>query len=257
MTDEAPVTGDEMLTVTAARRLVEGAVCFIGVGLPSEAAAVARAVHAPELHLVYESGAIDAKPTYLPLSIADSELAETATALVSVPEMFAYWLQGGRIDVGVLGAGQVDRFGNVNSTVIGDYAFPKVRLPGAGGAPEIAAAAKQTLILLRHTRRGLVPALDFRSTVGFGDGAGDRARLGLLGHGVAAVITDLGVLEPDPDTCELVLVATHPGVVVTDVLEATGWELKVAPHVATTPAPSVHELAAVRALTYADGRSGS
>src|SRR5215510_13758983 len=158
------VSADDIMTVVAARALRDRAVCFVGIGLPSLAANLARRLHAPEIVLVYESGAIGAKPTTPPLSIGDGELAETADAVVSVPEIFAYWLQGGRIDVGFLGAAQIDRFGNLNSTVIGSYESPKVRLPGGGGAPEIAALCKETYVLLRQSRRTFVERLDFRST---------------------------------------------------------------------------------------------
>src|SRR5712691_7178584 len=208
------------MAVAAARRLRDGAVCFVGIGLPSRAANLARATHAPACVLIYESGTIGAKPAHLPLSIGDGELAETADAVVSVPEIFAYWLQAGRIDVGFLGAAQIDRYGNLNSTVIGDYEHPKVRLPGAGGAPEIAASCRETFVLLRQSPRAFVERLDFRSSVGFGDGAGDRERLGLPGAGVTVVVTDLGLLEPDPETKELVLTHVHPGVTMEQAVEA-------------------------------------
>ena len=224
----APYSADEMMAVAAARRLTNGTVCFVGIGLPSKAANLARRTHAPECVLVYESGTIGAKPEHLPLSIGDGELAETADAVVSVPEIFGYWLQGGRVDVGFLGAAQIDRFGNLNSTVIGDYDSPSVRLPGAGGAPEIAALCGETYVMLRQTPRTFVPRLDFRTTAGFGDGAGSRERLGFRGAGITAVVTDLGVLEPDPDSCELTLTSLHPGVSVDEAREATGWELRVA-----------------------------
>ncbi|MGE5146748.1 MAG: CoA-transferase subunit beta, partial [Candidatus Eiseniibacteriota bacterium] len=160
-------TADEMMTVAAARALKDGTVCFVGIGLPSAAANLARLTHAPDIVLIYESGTIGTKPNVLPLSIGDGELAETADALVSVPEMFRYWLQGGRIDVGFLGAAQIDRYGNLNSTVIGDYARPKTRLPGAGGAPEIAANARQTFVVLRMSPRSFVADMSFRSSGGF------------------------------------------------------------------------------------------
>src|ERR671912_308355 len=159
-------TADEMMAVAAGRRPRNGTVCFLGIGLPSRAANLARSTHAPDCVLIYESGAIGAKPAHLPLSIGDGELAETADAVVSVPEIFSYWLQGGRIDVGFLGAAQIDRHGNLNSTVIGDYARPKVRLPGAGGAPEIAAWCRETFVMLRQTPRAFVERLDFLTSVG-------------------------------------------------------------------------------------------
>src|SRR5881409_1233262 len=198
-------TPDEMMTIAAARLIWPGCVCFVGIGVPSAAANLARLTHAPDIVLIYESGAIGTQPRVLPLSIGDGELAETADAVVSVPEIFSYWLQAGRIDVGFLGAAQVDRHGNLNSTVIGDYDHPKVRLPGAGGAPEVAASCRDTLVMLRQTPRAFVERLDFRSTVGHGEGAGSREQLGFTGRGVTAVITDLGVLEPDAETRELTL----------------------------------------------------
>ncbi len=197
-TQNGRYSADEMMAVAAARRLVDRAVCFVGIGVPSRAANLARATHAPNAVLIYESGTIGAKPRHLPLSIGDGELAETADAVVSVPEIFSYWLQGGRIDVGFLGAAQIDRFANLNSTVIGDYDHPTVRLPGAGGAPEIAAWCRETFVILRQSPRTFVEQLDFRTTVGHGDGAGSRERLGFTGRGVTCVVTDLGVLEPDP-----------------------------------------------------------
>jgi glutaconate CoA-transferase subunit B len=241
-------SSDEMMAVAAARRLSNGTVCFVGIGLPSRAANLARATHAPGCVLVYESGTIGAKPLHLPLSIGDGELAETADTVVSVPEIFAYWLQAGRIDVGFLGAAQIDRFGNLNSTVVGDYDHPNVRLPGAGGAPEIAASCHETFVMLRQTPRAFVERLDFRTSVGHGDGPGYRARLGLPGAGVTVVVTDLGVLEPDPDTCELVLTSLHPGISADRARAETGWPLHVAADVATSEPPSADELIALRGL---------
>jgi glutaconate CoA-transferase subunit B len=227
-------TTDEMMAVEAARRLRDGMVCFVGIGLPSLAANLARRTHAPGCVLVYESGAIGAKPEHLPLSIGDGELAETADSVVSVPEMFAYWLQGGRIDVGFLGAAQIDRHGNLNSTVIGDYAHPKVRLPGGGGAPEIATGVEDVFVLLRQTQRAFVERLDFTTSLG------DRVRV---------VVTDLGVLEPVDG--ELTLTRVHPGVSVEQAREATGWPLRVADDVRETEPPSESELSALRSLKVA------
>jgi len=224
-------SADEMMAVEAARRLDNGTVCFVGIGLPSLAANLARRTHAPGCVLVYESGTIGAKPSQLPLSIGDGELAETADAVVSVPEMFAYWLQGRRIGVGFLGAAQIDRHGNLNSTVIGEYAAPNVRLPGGGGAPEIATSVENVFVMLRHSRRAFVPRLDFMTSVG------DNVRV---------VVTDLAILEPRAD--ELTLVAVHPGVAVDDVVAATGWELRVADGVHETAPPTGDELDALRAL---------
>jgi glutaconate CoA-transferase subunit B len=243
-----------MMAIAAARRLRDGAVCFVGIGLPSKAANLARATHAPECVLIYESGTIGAKPLNLPLSIGDGELAETADTVVSVPEIFSYWLQGGRIDVGFLGAAQIDRYANLNSTVIGTYDHPRVRLPGGGGAPEIAASCKETLVILKQSPRTFVERLDFRTSVGFGDGPGSRAALGFTGGGVSAVITDLGELEPDPDTCELRLARIHAGVAVEDVIAATGWQLAVVPDVEVSAPPNDAELEALRSLKTAEER---
>jgi glutaconate CoA-transferase, subunit B len=224
-------TADEMMAVESARRLGDGTVCFVGIGLPSVAANLARRTHASGCVLVYESGTIGAKPQELPLSIGDGELAETADAVVSVPEMFAYWLQGGRIDVGFLGAAQIDRHGNLNSTVIGDYEHPSVRLPGGGGAPEIALGARDVFVIIRQSPRAFVDELDFTTS---------------LGDHVRVVVTDLGVLEPRDG--ELMLTQVHSGVTREQAVEATGWPLRVADDLRETDAPSDDELSALRAL---------
>ena len=248
----AGYTADEMMAVTAARALSDGMTCFVGIGLPSEAANLAKATHAPGLVLIYESGTIGAKPGTLPLSIGDGILAETADTVVSVPEIFNYWLQPGRIDVGFLGAAQIDKFANINTTVIGqDYADPKVRLPGAGGAPEIAASCRQVVVVVRQSLRAFVERVDFVTSVGFGDGPGCRERLGLTGAGPRKIITDLGVLEPDPLTFELTLTGVCPGVSVLDVQAVTGWDLSVSASLRELPPPAAAELAALRALRAA------
>ena len=232
------VTADEMMVVTASRSLRDADVCFVGIGQPSTAANLARRTHAPNLVLVYESGTLGAKPDRLPLSIGDGILADTADSVIAVPEVFNYWLQAGRIDVGFLGGAQLDRFANINTTVIGDdYDNPKVRLPGAGGAPEIAASCQEVLIIMRQSPRSFVERVDFVTSFGYGRGRGERERLGLRGAGPVRVITDLGVLEPNADTCELTLTATHPGVTVEQVRENTGWQLAVADDLATTRPP--------------------
>lgn len=241
-------TPTETMTVAASRMLQDGTVCFVGIGLPSTAANLARLTHAPDVVLIYESGPIGAKPTVLPLSIGDGELGETADTVVSTPEIFRYWLQGGRIDVGFLGAAQIDRFANINTTVIGDYDRPKVRLPGAGGAPEIAGSAGEVLIILKQDKKAFVEKLSFITSVGHLDGGDARARAKLPGKGPTAVITDLGVLTPDPVTKELTLTSLHPGATVEQAVAATGWPLRVAPDLAVTPAPRADELEALRAL---------
>jgi glutaconate CoA-transferase subunit B len=229
-----PATTGEVQTVVAARRLRDARSVFIGVGRPSTAAILAGMVHNPDLVLVYESGTIGAKPRRIPLSIGDGELAETADLVVSVPEMFNYWIGAGRVDVAFLGAAQVDRFANLNSTVIGDYDHPRTRLPGAGGAPEIATGCREVVVIAPHTPRTFVAELDFMTTAGRGN--------------VTAVITDLGILEPDPDTEELTLVALHEGADVAQAREATGWNLRVADDVAVTAPPTAEELDALREL---------
>lgn len=244
-------TPEEVMTVAAARELTDRTVCFVGIGLPSAAANLARLTHAPRTVLVYESGTIGSKPATLPLSIGDGELAETADAVVPVTEIFNYWLQGGRIDVGFLGAAQIDRFANLNSTVIGPYEEPKVRLPGGGGAPEIAAMCREVIVIIRQSERSFVERLHFRSSVGYGSGPGDRERLGLPGRGPTVVITDHGVLRPDPETCELTLTQAHPGVSVDDARAVTGWPLRVAPDLQETEPPSRDELGTLRELRAA------
>ena len=247
-------TADEMMTVAAARELRDGQLVFVGIGLPSRAANLARRLHAPGLVLVYESGTIDTKPDELPLSIGDGILAETALTVVSVPEIFNYWLQPGRIDVGFLSGAQIDRFANLNTPVIGEYAEPVTRLPGSGGAPEIAASCRTVVVVMRHKRRAFVDQVDFVSSVGHGSGPGDREVLGLRGAGPMRVITDLGVLEPDPASRELVLTALHPGVSVEQVRAETGWALEVAADLRATPPPNERELATLRALRTVGAR---
>ena len=243
-------SSDEMMTVSAARALGDGITCFVGIGLPSAAANLARATHAPGLVLIYESGTIGAKPGRLPLSIGDGILAETADAVVSVPEIFNYWLQPGRIDVGFLSAAQIDKFGNINTTVIGgDYTAPKTRLPGSGGAPEIAASCREVIVVVRQTLRSFVERVDFVTSVGYGSGPGTRQRLGLTGAGPRKIITDLGVLEPDPATQEFVLTGLYPGVTVEDARARTGWALAAAAELHTVDPPSPSELTALRGFT--------
>jgi glutaconate CoA-transferase subunit B len=237
-----------MMSIAAARALRDGQVCFVGIGLPSTAANLARRLHAPDLVLIYESGALDTRPAELPLSIGDGVLATAALTVISVPEVFNYWLQPGRIDVGFLSGAQIDRFGNLNTTVIGEYDEPTVRLPGSGGAPEIAACCREVIVVMRHRARAFVDQVDFVTSVGYGTGPDDRAVLGLPGRGPTRVITDLGVLEPDPDAKELVLTAVHPGVSVGEVRAQTGWELQVSVDLKITTPPTEAELTTLRSM---------
>jgi glutaconate CoA-transferase subunit B len=237
-----------MMTIAAARLIWPGCVCFVGIGVPSAAANLARLTHAPNMVLIYESGGIGTQPSVLPLSIGDGELAETATAVVSLPEVFSYWLQAGRIDVGFLGAAQIDRFGNLNTTVIGDYGKPKTRLPGAGGAPEIALHAKQIFVVLKQSPRSFVAKLDFCTSAGFFNGHGERARRAVAGAGPQVVITDLGVLKPAADSQELTLVARYENVSVDKIRQATGWPLAIADNVAVVATPTADELRVLRDL---------
>lgn len=241
---ESGYTSDEMMTIEAARKLRNGDVCFVGIGKPSAAANLSRMTHAPDIVLIYESGTIGAKPDVLPLSIGDGELAETANTVVSVPEIFRYWLQGGRVDIGFLSAAQIDRFANLNTTVIGDYRKPKVRLPGAGGAPEIATSAKEVCIILKQNKRSFVERLDFTTSSGspVANGVGPPKRA------LTTVITDLAILVSDPQTGELALSSMHPGVTVEQVRQATGWDLKVSEDLDETRPPSTLELTTLRDL---------
>jgi glutaconate CoA-transferase subunit B len=243
-------TPAEQMTVAASRLVDNDAVCFVGIGLPSAACNLARLTHAPGITLIYESGTIGVAPTVLPLSIGDGELCETALTTVSVPEFFRYWLQGGRVTMGFLGAAQVDRFANLNTTVVGAYEKPSVRLPGAGGAPEMAAACGEVVVIVPHARRAFVERLDFVTTVGHGAGGRDRERRGLRTKGPTRVITDLCILAPEPDTMELVVTSIHPGVTRDRLREETGWPLRFAEEVAETPPPTPIELEALRALQF-------
>lgn len=241
-------TPDELMTIAAARLLNNDHVCFVGIGLPSAACNLARLTHAPRLTLIYESGTIGTQPTVLPLSIGDGELCTRALTTVSVPEIFRYWLQGGHISIGFLSGAQVDRFGNLNSTVIGDYRHPKVRLPGAGGAPEIATACHEVFIIMRQSTRSFVPRLDFLTTLGHGTGGTARADAGFATKGPTKVITDLCVMEPDVETKELIVTGVHPGIRREAVEAATGWPIKFASNAGETPTPTELELRALRDL---------
>jgi glutaconate CoA-transferase subunit B len=237
-----------MMTATAARMLRNEDVCFVGIGLPSAACNLARLSHAPGITLIYESGTIATKPSILPLSIGDGELCETALTTVSVPEMFRYWLQGGRITLGFLGAAQIDRYANINTTVIGPYDKPKVRLPGGGGAPEIATSCGEVFVILNQHKRAFVEKLDFVTSLGHGTGHDDRARHGVTTKGPTRVITDLCIMEPDPVTKELTVTSLHPGVTREAASAATGWKLRFAESIAETLAPTENELTVLREL---------
>ncbi|WP_026872808.1 CoA-transferase subunit beta [Inquilinus limosus] len=245
---EPTFTPDEMMTIAAARALRNEDVCFVGIGAPSAACNVARLTHAPDITLIYESGTIGTAPDVLPLSIGDGELCDTAVTTVSVPEMFRYWLQGGRITVGFLGAAQLDRFGNINTTVIGDYHKPTVRLPGGGGAPEIATSCGEVFITMKQNKRGMVETIDFFTSLGHGTGGDDRARHGVSTKGPTLLVTDLAVWRPHPVTKEFTVVSLHPGVTREQVQETCGWTVRFADNLEETPPPSALELKTLRDL---------
>jgi glutaconate CoA-transferase, subunit B len=245
----------DVMAVAAARAIRNDDVCFVGIGAPSLACNLARLTHAPDVTLIYESGTIGARPDVLPLSIGDPELCETARATVSVPEMFAYWLQGGRISVGFLGGAQLDRYANINSSVIGDYDRPAVRLPGGGGAPEIAALCRQTYVVMPQTRRSVVERVDFVTSFGFGEGGDHRERLGIRTAGPTLVVTDLCLMRPDPATRELVVTSLHDGVTREQVTASTGWSVRFADDLARTPPPTERELAVLHDLRARTARA--
>lgn len=239
---------NEMMTVAASRAVSNDDVCFVGIGMPSAACNLARLTHAPDITLIYESGTIGTKPATLPLSIGDGELCETAVTTVSVPEMFRYWLQGGRITIGFLGAAQLDRFGNINTTVIGDYHQPKVRLPGGGGAPEIATSCQEIFLVMKQSKRGFVKQVDFITSLGHGPTGRERRELGVTTKGPSRLITDLCIWQTDPETREFVVTSIHPGVTREQIQDNTGWTVRYADQVDETPAPDATELAALRSL---------
>jgi glutaconate CoA-transferase subunit B len=245
----------EMMTVAAARALKNSDVTFVGIGAPSAASNLARLSHAPDITLIYESGTLATKPTVLPLSIGDGELCDTALTTVSVPEMFRYWLQGGRITVGFLGGAQIDKYANLNTTVVGPYDKPKVRLPGGGGAPEIATSCGEIFIIMPQSRRGFMEKIDFMTSLGHGEGGDHRERLGVKTKGPTKLITDLCIMEPDPKTREMTVVSIHPGVTREQIQENTGWTVKFADKVAETPAPTEKELKILRELNERTARA--
>jgi glutaconate CoA-transferase subunit B len=241
----ADYTSPELLTINAARLLRDGDRVFVGVGLPNLACNLARRTHAPNLLMIYEAGVIGAQPERLPLSIGDPTLVSGALAVCSMYDIFAFYLQRGNVDVGFMGGAQIDRFGNINATVIGDYAHPKVRLPGSGGSMEIAAWANRCYLLTPHSKRRFPAKLDFRTSAGFLSGRAERQAMKLRGGGMLAVVTDLGVMEPE-ESGELVLTALHPGATEEQARENTGWELKVAEHLRITLPPDPEELRILR-----------
>lgn len=241
-------TPAEMMTVAAARALSNGDICFVGIGLPSAACNLARLTHAPGIHLIYESGTLSTRPDVLPLSIGDGELCETSLTTVAVVEIFRYWLQGGRVTVGFLGGAQVDRFGNLNSTVIGDYARPKVRLPGSGGATEIATGCGEIFIVMRQTARSFVRRLDFLTSLGHGRTGRERRELGISTKGPTLLVSDLCVMRPDPETNEMTVTSLHPGITREQVCRNTGWDVRFADRVEETRPPSGEELEVLRDL---------
>jgi glutaconate CoA-transferase subunit B len=239
---------NEMMTIAAARALRNEDVCFVGIGMPSAAANLARLTHAPDITLIYESGTLGTKPSVLPLSIGDGELCETALTTVPVPEMFRYWLQGGRITVGFLGGAQIDKYANLNTTVVGDYHKPKVRLPGGGGAPEIATSCGEIFIIMAQSKRSFVSKLDFVTSLGHGDGGDSRKALGAKNKGPTRLMTDLAVFEPEPGSSEMIVTSIHPGVTREQIAEATGWLVRFAANAKETPAPTTIELETLRDL---------
>jgi glutaconate CoA-transferase subunit B len=235
----------ELLTINAARMLRDGDTVFVGVGLPNLACNLARRTHAPNLVMIYEAGVIGAQPARLPLSIGDPTLVSGALSVCSMYDIFAFYLQRGNVDVGFLGGAQIDRYGNINATVIGEYTRPKVRLPGSGGSQEIAAWANRCYVLTPHQKRRFPEKCDFRTSAGYLNGRSERDAARLRGQGPVAVVTDIGFLEPDP-TGELVLTALHPGKTADEARANTGWELKVAASLLNTEPPTEEELRILR-----------
>ncbi len=241
-------SSSEMMTIAASRALSNDDVCFVGIGAPSAACNLARLTHSPDITLIYESGTIGVSPSTLPLSIGDGELCSTALTTVSVPEMFRYWLQGGKINVGFLGGAQLDPFGNINTTVIGDYKNPKVRLPGGGGAPEIALSCQKIFITMKQSTRGFVAKLDFLTSLGHGSGYGYRYRSGIKTLGPTLLFTDLAVWEIDRQSSKFCIASLHPGVTKQDIEKTVQWSVQYHENLETTPPPTIEELETLRDL---------
>jgi len=253
----ADYTPKEMMTVSAARALKNDDICFVGIGQPSAACNLARLTHAPCITLIYESGTLVTKPKVLPLSIGDGELCEMALTTVSVPEMFRYWLQGGRIKIGFLGGAQIDKYANLNTTVVGPYDRPKVRLPGGGGAPEIATSCGEIFIIMTQSKRSFVEKLDFVTSIGHVFGGDSRAKLGVKTKGPTKLITDLALWEPNPETKEMTVVSIYPDVTREQIQESTGWKVAFADKVVETPVPTTRELEVLRDLQARTKRAHS
>lgn len=252
MNESSSYTSPELMTINAARLLRDGDVVFVGVGLPNLACNLAMRTHAPSLLMIYEAGVIGAQPARLPLSIGDPTLVSGALSVCSMYDIFTLYLQRGNIDVGFMGGAQIDRFGNINATVIGEYQQPKVRLPGSGGSMEIAAWANRCYIMTPHQKRRFPEKVDFRTSAGFLNGRSERDSAQLRGGGPQAVVTNLGILEPDQNG-ELTLTALHPGVDIEEARQNTGWDLKVAPQLKVTPTPREDELKILRDELDPDG----
>jgi glutaconate CoA-transferase subunit B len=242
---ELTYSSAELMIINAARLLRDGDVVFVGVGQPNLACNLAKRTHAPNLVMIYEAGVIGAEPARLPLSIGDPTLVSGALSVVSMYDIFANYLQRGNVDVGFMGGAQIDRFGNINATVIGDYAHPKVRLPGSGGSQEIAAWANRCYIMTPHQKRRFPEKVDFMTSAGFLSGRAEREATGVRGGGMLAVVTDIGMMEPD-ENGEMVLTALHPGKTVEQAKENTGWDLKVVSELRTTETVTENELRILR-----------
>lgn len=239
--DDQKFTPAELMIVNAARLLRDGDRVFVGVGQPNLACNLARRTHAPRLVMIYEAGVVGAQPARLPLSIGDPTLVSGATSVCSMYDIFTLYLQRGNVDVGFLSGAQIDQFGNINATVIGAYEHPKVRLPGSGGSMEIAAWANRIYIMAPHQKRRFPQTVDFRTSAGFLSAKAQRLASGVRGQGPQAVVTDLGIMEPD-ENGELILTALHPGISVEQAIQNTGWNLRATGDLRITEPPSSEEL---------------
>ena len=243
--NEVKYSSAELMIINAARLLCDGDVVFVGVGQPNLACNLAKRTHAPNLVMIYEAGVIGAEPARLPLSIGDPTLVSGSLSVVSMYDIFANYLQRGNVDVGFMGGAQIDKYGNINATVIGGYDHPKVRLPGSGGSQEIAAWANRCYIMTPHQKRRFPEKVDFMTSAGFLGGRKEREATGVRGGGMLAVVTDIGLLEPD-ENGEMVLTALHPGKTAEQAKENTGWDLKVAHELKVTKPVTENELKILR-----------